>query len=80
MTERLRYTGTQAVSFLTGDVGEVKPGDEFDVPDGLAEGFLRRADIERVTAPPTPPLTAAPPPSPAATPPRTAPTPPQAAV
>ena len=50
MTERLRYTGEQTVSFLTGSVGSVDPGGEFDVPDELAPRFLRRPDVER-TAP-----------------------------
>jgi hypothetical protein len=46
MTERLRYTGAQPVTFLTGDVGPVDPGGEFDVAEDLAPRFLRRPDVE----------------------------------
>jgi len=43
---RLRYTGERAVSFQAEGTGHAGPGDEFSVPDELAAGFLRRADIE----------------------------------
>ena len=47
---RLRYTGTRPVSFTSIGV-EVEPGDEFDVPDDIAEAFSRRTDLEIVAAP-----------------------------
>lgn len=46
---RLMYTGIKTVTFLTGSVGEVKPGDEFDVSDELAPVFLRRGDVTKIT-------------------------------
>lgn len=46
---RLRYTGVIPTVFITGDVGEVEPGDEFNVPDDLSESFTRRPDVEIVT-------------------------------
>lgn len=48
---RLRYTGPWPVSFPALGL-EVEPGTEFDAPDQLAEGLLRRPDIE--AAPPAP--------------------------
>lgn len=44
----LRYVGNQETEFLTANVGLVKSGDEFSVPDDVAEQFLRRSDIEEV--------------------------------
>lgn len=57
MTERLRWKGeghSDPTTFMGHGVGEVQPGGEFDVPDGAAEPYLRRSDIERVEVdPPT---------------------------
>lgn len=46
---RLRYTGTHAVTFISGRVGAVEPGGEFDVPDEDADRFLSRPDVEPAT-------------------------------
>jgi hypothetical protein len=54
LTERLRYTGEQSVSFTTGYVGHVEPGGEFDVPTELAGRFTRRADVEYADGRPAP--------------------------
>lgn len=48
---KLRYTGPFTVTFHTAGVGEVEPGAEFTVPDGIADAFLRRADFEEVFEP-----------------------------
>lgn len=49
---KLLFTGVMPVTFPT--VGlEVQPGDEFEVADDLAPGFLARADVE--APPPDPP-------------------------
>ena len=45
---KLRYTGPFTVTFHTAGVGEVEPGAEFTVPDGLADSFTNRNDIEKV--------------------------------
>lgn len=50
---RLRYTGASPVSFVTLGFG-VEPGEEFEVPDEVAAGFIRRADIEVADAPKPP--------------------------
>lgn len=52
MTQRLVYTGSVTVSFM-GINAEVNPGEEFNVPDELAEGFLQRPDIEVAPEHPT---------------------------
>jgi len=39
------YTGKEPVSFVTGGIGHVEPGDPIEVPAALCEGFDRRADI-----------------------------------
>lgn len=46
--KRFRYTGTHATVFITGGVGEVQPGDTFEVPDDIAEQFSRRDDVKSV--------------------------------
>lgn len=44
------YVGITPVTFLTGSVGSVNPGEEFTVPDEIASAFLTRRDvIEAVT-------------------------------
>lgn len=55
MTERLRYTGASLVSFLTGGVGEVAPGGEFEVDGQHLRSFMRRADVEHAGDCPAPP-------------------------
>lgn len=45
---RLRYVGTSRVTFTRPSVGEVSPGDEFDVPDAETAGYLARADVIQV--------------------------------
>jgi hypothetical protein len=59
----LKYTGPTTVTFgdltvyhesgkpITVRVGEVRPDQEFSVPDDAAEPFLRRSDIELVSPP-----------------------------
>lgn len=47
---RLRYTGPVPITFPAVGV-ETEPGDEFDVPDEDAAGFLSRADVESVPDP-----------------------------
>lgn len=49
---RLRYIGAGPVTFV--EAGELEPGDEFTVPDDLADGWLRRADIEETPSEPEP--------------------------
>jgi hypothetical protein len=44
---RLRYVGAAPTTFMAHGVGEVQQGGEFTVPDGAAEGFLSRLDVER---------------------------------
>lgn len=46
---RLRYTGEQATTFKTGNVGHVEPQSEFTVPGDLADRFLARPDVQRAT-------------------------------
>lgn len=46
---RLRYVGIVTTTFITGNVGTVKPGGEFTVPDNLASVFLARADVKNIT-------------------------------
>jgi hypothetical protein len=42
---KVRYTGAMPVTFI--QLGrEVKPGEEFDVPDADAEGYLARGDVQ----------------------------------
>lgn len=48
---KLRYTGPQPVTFLSHGVGQVKPGDEFEVWDSQADAFLSRADVEKAEEP-----------------------------
>jgi hypothetical protein len=50
MSERLRYTGVQATTFL--DAGHVEPGGEFEVSDEAAERYLRRSDVESASGKP----------------------------
>lgn len=47
---RLRYIGAGPVTFV--EAGELEPGDEFTVSDDLADGWLRRADIEEAPSEP----------------------------
>lgn len=48
MATKLVYNGSVATSFVA--VGaELQPGQEFLVPDELAESFLQRPDIELAT-------------------------------
>lgn len=48
MATKLVYNGSVTTSFVA--IGaEVSPGDEFTVPDELAESFLQRPDIEPAT-------------------------------
>lgn len=50
MTEKLRYTGVQATVFQHDGVGLVSPDDpEFEVPEEVAERYLRRPDVERAS-------------------------------
>lgn len=55
MTHRLKYTGSHAQVFQTGNVGLLEPGAEFDVPDELLRRFMRRPDIEHAVECPSPP-------------------------
>jgi len=50
---RLRYIGTSQISFQSLGL-TVEPGEEFDAPDEVAEGYTRRADVEAVKAPTEP--------------------------
>lgn len=43
---KLRYVGTTPVTFTQSPVGEVFPGDVFEVPDDKAEAYLAHALIE----------------------------------
>lgn len=45
---KLRYVGITPVTFLTGSVGTVNPGDEFTVSDEIASAFLTRRDVVEV--------------------------------
>lgn len=45
---KLRYVGIMPVTFLTGSVGDVHPGEEFTVPDELAPVFLVRQDVTEI--------------------------------
>lgn len=47
---RLRYIGTSPISFQTLGI-DVEPGEEFDAPDEVADGYTRRADVEAVAEP-----------------------------
>lgn len=58
MTEKtfpLRYTGDQAVTFMTHGVGEVEPGGSFEVPESALPSFMRRGDVEHDGECPQPP-------------------------
>lgn len=46
---RLRYIGTSPISFQSLGI-DVEPGEEFDAPDEVANGYTRRADVEAVDA------------------------------
>lgn len=48
---KIRYTGVRHVSVLTPVALELGPGDEFEVPDEVAETFTRRDDMEPVDKP-----------------------------
>lgn len=50
----LRYVGPHPITFADPRVGEVHPGDEFEVPDDLAGSFTSRADVEPAEAAPPP--------------------------
>lgn len=52
---RLKYTGTQATTFQEPGVGQVEPGEEFEVPPGRLLAFMRRSDIEHAGECPAPP-------------------------
>ena len=45
---RLRYVGITPVAFTQSPVGEVFPGDQFEVPDDQADALLAHALIEQV--------------------------------
>lgn len=45
MSRRRIYNGRQPTVFLTGNVGAVVPGQEFDVPDEDVAAFDARPDI-----------------------------------
>lgn len=47
---KLLYVGTTPITFITGGVGMVTPGEEFNVPDELASAFLGRSDVVETTA------------------------------
>lgn len=47
-TTKLVYNGSVTTSFSAINA-ELKPGEEFYVPDGLAESFLQRPDVELAT-------------------------------
>lgn len=55
MTHRLKYTGSHAQVFQTGNVGLLEPGAEFDVPDEMLRRFMRRPDIGHAGECPKPP-------------------------
>lgn len=52
---RLRYTGAVSTVFVTGNVGQVEPGQEFEVSDDLAGQFRDHPDIEVVEDAPSDP-------------------------
>lgn len=64
----LRYTGPGPVTFTDPRVGEVHPGDVFEVPDDEADAFTSRADVGPNTAPPRPRTRRTAPPDPAPSP------------
>jgi hypothetical protein len=45
MSERRVYTGSEPTVFMTGNVGSVVPGQEFDVADEDLAAFDARRDI-----------------------------------
>lgn len=45
MSERRIYLGKQPTVFMTGRVGAVVPGQEFDVPDEDVAAFDARSDV-----------------------------------
>lgn len=47
---RFRYTGPNRTVFSLGGVGEVAPGEEFDVPADLAARFRNHGHIEELPA------------------------------
>lgn len=47
---KLLYVGTTPITFITGSVGTVQPGEEFNAPDELASAFLGRSDVVETTA------------------------------
>lgn len=47
---RLRYTGDQATTFTHHGIGEVEPGETFEVPAADAGRYARRADVEHAEA------------------------------
>jgi hypothetical protein len=50
VSQRRVYTGSHPTVFLTGGVGPVEPGQEFDVPDEHLAAFDARSDVRRVRA------------------------------
>jgi hypothetical protein len=56
---KLRYVGAVPVVFTHPAVGEVFPGQEFEVPDGDAEGLLAHGLVERALVKPLKELPAA---------------------
>lgn len=52
----LRYTGDQAVTFMTHGVGEVGPErGTFEVPESALASYMRRGDVEHDGECPSPP-------------------------
>jgi hypothetical protein len=49
---KLRYTGPIPVVFTNSPVGEVFPGQEFEVPDSAAESLLAHGHVDKVPAKP----------------------------
>jgi hypothetical protein len=45
---KLRYVGDKVVTFITGSVGTVVPGETFSVSEELTSVFLRRGDVTQV--------------------------------
>lgn len=54
MKKRLRYIGSHPAGFVTADVGEVQPGEVFEVPAEHAPRFLQRLDVEDASDAPKP--------------------------
>lgn len=52
MPTTLRYTGDEPTNFAGYRSGQVDPGDEFAVPNDIAQGYSRRADFEVVSTEP----------------------------